>query len=226
MIGGTLGPQKLCPGHDSAAGRFKRLGQLKPRPAHAGQDVVKVGRRGASPAGHLGDGLATGDNSVLDAHVEKCNSEMLPKPAFFANCALLPSSHHGAMPWLRVSNFKKRLKEFQASTGKTQTEAAEALGTTYGTLKFWLSGTRPPKVETLQRLASVFGCSITEFIDDPGQMIAGTMAGHLSERRRLWASLINETFSADEFNDEDAAQLYEDFLQSVSRLRNMKARLR
>lgn len=112
-------------------------------------------------------------------------------------------------------------------TGKTQVEAAEALGTTYGTLKFWLSGTRPPKNATLQRIVTVFGngCSLTEFVDDPGQEIAGQVVAHLTERRRLWASLINETFISEEFNDEDAQLLYEDFLQSAARLRAMKARI-
>jgi len=131
------------------------------------------------------------------------------------------------MSWKRVSNFKKRLKEFQESTGMTQTEAAEALGTTYGTLKFWLSGRRPPKNETLQRIVKVFGngCSFTEFVDDPGAPIAGQSAAHLSEERRLWASLIYKDFAANEFDDDDARLLYEDFLQSVARIKAMKGRM-
>lgn len=72
------------------------------------------------------------------------------------------------MTWKQVELFKKRVRDYQDQTSKTQAKVAEDLGTSYGTLRFWLSGVRPPKRENLQRAAALFGCSILEFIDDPG----------------------------------------------------------
>jgi len=132
------------------------------------------------------------------------------------------------MGWLRAGAFKKRLKEYQARTGKTQAQVAKDLGTTYGTLRFWLSGTRPPRVENLQAAVILFGngCSLSEFIDDPGKEIAGVDVTQLSEKRRFLAGLMFEGITAEGLSDEDAQLLYEDWLANLNRLRALKARMR
>lgn len=48
------------------------------------------------------------------------------------------------MAWAQVEAFHQALKAYQERTGKTQAQVAGDLGTSYGTLRFWLSGTRPP----------------------------------------------------------------------------------
>jgi transcriptional regulator with XRE-family HTH domain len=130
------------------------------------------------------------------------------------------------MPWIRVGNFKKQLKDYRTRTGKTQVQAAEALETTFSTLKFWLSGNRSPHIESLQRAATLFGCSVTEFIDDPGKEIAGVDVAQLSEKRRFLAGLMFEGITADDLSDEDAQLLYEDYLAAKARLIAMKNRMR
>lgn len=76
-------------------------------------------------------------------------------------------------PWLQVGTFKRQLKAYQAKSKHTQAEVARELGTTYGTLRFWLSGKRPPKRANLQAAAALFNCSVLEFMDDPGSSLAG-----------------------------------------------------
>lgn len=77
------------------------------------------------------------------------------------------------MAWIQVEAFKKELKNYQARTSSTRVQAAKALETTPGNLKFWLSGVRSPKRENLQKAAALFGCSVTKFMDDPGADIPG-----------------------------------------------------
>lgn len=128
---------------------------------------------------------------------------------------------------MQVVNLKKKLKEFREKTGKTNARiAVEDLNTTPGTLKFWLSGTRQPYIENLQLMSEVFGCSVTEFMDDPGQEIAGQDASELTEKRRFIAGLMFEGITSDELSDEDAQLLYEDYLANRARLIALKNRMK
>ena len=134
--------------------------------------------------------------------------------------------HHGSMSWIQVTNFVKRVKEYQALTKKTQAQVASDLGTTYATLRFWMSGVRQPRLDTLQGAAALFKCSVVEFMDDPGQEIAGQDTSRLSDKRRFLAGLMHEGITSDELSDEDAQFLYEDYLAARARLVAMKNRMR
>jgi transcriptional regulator with XRE-family HTH domain len=71
--------------------------------------------------------------------------------------------------WPHRDAFQARVREYQARTGVTQDGVAEVLGTTTGTLRGWLyNRKRRPSFDTLQAAAALFGCSVTEFVDDPG----------------------------------------------------------
>lgn len=70
------------------------------------------------------------------------------------------------MGWAQVDRFYAEVRKYQEATGKTQAQVAKDLGTTYGTLRFWLSGTRPPKVENMKKAASLFKCQVADFIED------------------------------------------------------------
>jgi len=62
-----------------------------------------------------------------------------------------------------------------------------------------------PSIEKLQRAASLFGCSVTEFVDDPGAEIEGLVPGQgLSETKRLVAKLILKELMPDDVSDEQA----------------------
>jgi transcriptional regulator with XRE-family HTH domain len=77
------------------------------------------------------------------------------------------------MRWTQVGFLKRKIKEYQARTGKTQAQVAADLGTTYGTLRFWLSGTRPPKRENIQKMISVLGGRLSDYNHDPGDLPSG-----------------------------------------------------
>ena len=111
------------------------------------------------------------------------------------------------MSWVQVDAFRDHLKKYQEATGKTQALVAVDLGTTYGTLRFWLSGTRPPKVENLQKAAFLFGCSVTEFLEDPGNVPAGLDPNNwaeASERTRVLASAMFEDLKSMPEDEQEA----------------------
>lgn len=88
------------------------------------------------------------------------------------------------------------MKEYQAKTGKTQTQAADDLGLSLSSLRQILyQKTRRASFDTCQKAASVFGCSVTEFIDDPGAPPPGVDAerwAKATERDRVLASAMFE----------------------------------
>lgn len=112
------------------------------------------------------------------------------------------------MAWAQLETFKKRLKEYQKKSGKKQVTVAEELGTTYGTLRFWLAGVRPPGFPNLKRAALLFGCSVTEFIDDPGKKIAGHDVSYLSDQARFFAGLLVKDLAMEDLTDDDREQIY------------------
>ena len=158
---------------DAVGGLLNALGQFGPGAPDSVEDVVEVPRGSASALGHIGNGHSMEEEPVLEVHDLKYSSVSLTSQVFCHACATLPECQNLKMAWNRVDSFKKQVKEYQQRTGKTQAEVAKNLDTTYGTLRFWLSGVRPPKKENLQLAAALFGCSITEFIDDPGNPLPG-----------------------------------------------------
>lgn len=127
--------------------------------------------------------------------------------------------------WLHRSKFQDRVKAYQAATGATQEGVAQALGTTVGTLRGWLyNRNRKPSIETLQRAAALFSCSVTEFMDDPGAAVAGQSLEGLSETRRFVARLMLEDLKAEDLSDDDVRILMEDHQRALERLRALKGR--
>ena len=153
---------------DATTRGFKRHRKLRPRPAVTREDVVEVGGRSPSSARDFIDGLARGEEAIFQAHKVQGNSILLPGQGGCFPCRKLSVGQNPGMAWPQLDKFKARLSEYQRASGKTQAQVAAELDTTYGTLRFWLSGTRPPSLPTLQRASALFGCTVTEFLDDPG----------------------------------------------------------
>ncbi len=218
-----LQAEKLRRTKNTPAGGLQLHRQLGPGPADAVQDVVEVGRRRFRPGRNLGDGLPGGKEAFLHAHGSKCNSEPLTSQGPRSTCRMLLLGHHCRM-WTQLESFRKRLKEYQAKTGKTQAQVSVDLGTSYGTLRFWLSGTRPPGLSTLQNAANLFGCSVTEFIDDPAGIIAGQDLSDRSEQTRFLAGLIVKDLALEDLTDEDRDHLYRAFAKERDWVLARKAR--
>jgi transcriptional regulator with XRE-family HTH domain len=130
------------------------------------------------------------------------------------------------MSWAQVDVLRSMLDAHKKATGETNADVAQKLETTIGTLGFWLTGTRTPKRANLQKLAAFFGCSVTRFMDDPNQEVAGRTAEGKSEQRRVLGGMMWDGIMDEGLSDEDAALLFEDFLASKSRLASIKARTR
>lgn len=158
---------------DATTCRLKRHGQFRPGPAVARQDVVEVGSRRARPGGDFVDGLARGEEVIFQAHVQNSNSVLLSAQGVRLPCGLMCAYENRTMAWTQVGNFKRHLAEYQKRAGRTQAQVAKELGTSYGTLRFWLSGTRQPRLATLQKISALLGCSLTELADDPGAVVGG-----------------------------------------------------
>lgn len=67
-----------------------------------------------------------------------------------------------------------RVKEMRKSRGLSQSELASKLGVSRTTVAMWESNGQYPRLETVVRMASVFGCTVDELlgrpppIEDPG----------------------------------------------------------
>jgi len=85
-----------------------------------------------------------------------------------------------------------------------------------------------PHYDTLSHIAGVIGCSVTEFMDNPGDAPFGMQekwAG-MTERERMFASTVIADFSAAELSDAEKDTLfsvYQDMKTLMLRLRSPKA---
>jgi len=191
----------------------------------AGNGAVKGGvGLGAQPPLEFHDGA--GELASQVGHAAKCITQLdtvKPLQSYSLEGDTAPAWVMDI--WGHRTQFRKRVDEYQARTGEKHLEIAERFGTTLATFRGWLyNKTKRPSLDTLQKASAIFGCSVTEFIDDPGQEIAGQSTQDLTDKRRFLAGLMFEGITADELSDEDAQYLWEDFCAARSRLVAMKAR--
>ena len=136
------------------------------------------------------------------------------------------SEHDWGMDiWPKRENYKTRLKAHLKLKGETQAQFAALLGLSLTHFRNGLY--REEKrlgVDALSQSAGIFGCSVSEFVDDPGAEIAGQTTEGLSEKSRFLASLMFDKFKASDLTDEDREILYQDYLQNYDRLKSLKAR--
>ncbi len=98
--------------------------------------------------------------------------------------------------WGHRELFKAAVKNYRESAGVKLADVAECIGLKEQTLKDYLYRKDvKPSLEVLQKAASTFGCSVTEFIDDPGAVPAGMDPdkwAEASDRDRVLASAMLE----------------------------------
>lgn len=102
--------------------------------------------------------------------------------------------------WPQRVIFRKRLREYQLASGWTQEQVAEVLGVELSHLRNSIyRSEKKLGLEPLQRAAGLFGCSVTEFLDDPGGTPpAGVQAADfaaMSEEDRLLVRMMVEDLS-------------------------------
>jgi len=124
--------------------------------------------------------------------------------------------------YIQQPALKIAVKAYQARTGKTQQEVAEALGTTLGTLRQWLNNKeRRPELESLQKISALTRVSVTQFIDDPGADYAGQDLSHESEETRFLASMIIKGVMKKDLSDEQKVYILQDIARAVDRVGSM-----
>ncbi len=129
--------------------------------------------------------------------------------------------------WPQRKNFKAHVDAFKAKKALLSKEMAAELGLKPSTLNAYLYDPRTrPSEEMLRRAAILFGCSILEFMDDPGAAPGGQSLADFSEQSRFFANLIIKDLKAEDLSDDDRRILFEDFQHSLGRLRSLKASAR
>lgn len=68
---------------------------------------------------------------------------------------------------LETKEFAQRLRELRRQKGFSQTELAKAVEVALLTVFRWEKGVRTPRVEEIQKLCEVLGCSETELLNGP-----------------------------------------------------------
>ena len=69
---------------------------------------------------------------------------------------------------LETKEFAQRLRELRRQRGLSQTELANAVDVALLTVFRWEKGVRTPRVEEIQKLCDVLGCSETELLNGTG----------------------------------------------------------
>lgn len=58
-----------------------------------------------------------------------------------------------------------KLKQLRQKNGLTQAELAARINVSQSTVAMWENGKAYPRVESLIKLAKIFGCSVSDLID-------------------------------------------------------------
>lgn len=167
-LGGGPQIRAQFPPPDGAMGRFLNAdGKLRAGGPLAANDLVKARIR-PQPKGNL-QRLDIRDSgaevhtkpSVVQGMDYASRNRSIPK--------IPPGPKHLPMTkWPYHLRLKEALQEYSARTGLKHDQIAEALGVTRGSLRAYAYGTKKPGIKFLQSAASLFGCSVTVFVDDPG----------------------------------------------------------
>jgi len=129
--------------------------------------------------------------------------------------------------WPQRERFKEKIKAYHEATGQSHEQMADAMGVARSSLRFWLyQRKRRPSFEVLKRAAAVLGCSVTEFVDDPGSVQAPGVDqdawSGASERDRHIIQTVFADLTAADFTDEDKGMLFAAWKSEVAKLRRYR----
>ena len=112
--------------------------------------------------------------------------------------------------WPERLAFKSHVAKYARATEKTQKLIADDLGLELSSLRNLLHRSdRKPGIDTLTRASALFGCSITEFIDDPGGTIPGIDQpdlARLSQAKKAVMNMMFQNLRHEEVTDKQALQ--------------------
>ena len=133
--------------------------------------------------------------------------------------------------WPQRAIYRAHLEDYLKRAKVTQAQFCEEVEISMSHLHNNLyRDTKRLSLDVLQRSAAIFSRvapgqrSVRNYIDDPGEFIAGQDVSNESEQTRFFASLIVKDMRAEDLTDDDRRYLWEDHLRSMERLRAMRAR--
>lgn len=71
----------------------------------------------------------------------------------------------------KYDEFLKRFRKLVYENSISQTELARKLGVSKQSVSFWLAGTRSPKVDTVRKIADIYGVGMDYFYGEEEQDI-------------------------------------------------------
>ena len=102
-----------------------------------------------------------------------------------------------------MATFAERLRELRKEKGLNQTQLAEAIHTTFGTVSIWERGVREPEMSTLKKLCEFFGVSLPYMwgeSDDRHEPLRTEQLDNYSENKH--DDLLNDMIMFSELGDE------------------------
>lgn len=69
--------------------------------------------------------------------------------------------------------FSKNLKKYANLAGENQMELAEAIGVTKSSINAYMTGSKMPRMDKIQRLATHFGINVSDLLEDERQGSSG-----------------------------------------------------
>ena len=224
MLNGPQVRTKRTPTNDALSGLLNANSQFWGGHPVAGKDPPEVLVAHIEPALEVSDGEGEGVPQV--GHPLKgITYGIIVKPNASSN--IQDWNHHNegmTEAWPQKNRFRVLLALYQTRNGKSQDQVASELGVSLGHLRNLLyRSDKRPSLELLQRACTLFGVSVTDFIDDPNARPAGQDLSSASEQSRFLASVIVQDMNAPDLTDEDRQELWEDFQRGLSRIRKRKA---
>ena len=87
--------------------------------------------------------------------------------------------------------FAENLNKYLAESGKSRKEVCEALGFNYFTFTSWVNGSKYPRMDKVELLASYFGCKKSDLIEDKKEKPAEDN-GELSAKKRAFIERVKQ----------------------------------
>jgi len=128
--------------------------------------------------------------------------------------------------WPQRETFRAALEGYLSEHDKTQAEVCDLLGIklTYLRNTLYRSDKRL-SVDILSKAAAIFGCSVTEFIDDPGSAPGGIDLSAISPNDRFRCERAFKILTVEDLTDSQHQMLLAELEATLARIRAMKAEL-
>lgn len=82
-------------------------------------------------------------------------------------------------------DFSKNLPYYMSLAGVNQVELAKSIGISKSTVSTWISGRSYPRIETVQKVADLLGCTTDDLVTENPEVIRSQLSEDKKELFRL-----------------------------------------